>query len=273
MENEKMSYQKSNEIPLELEEHIKRNAKALWTGKGAIDAPFDPRLCYTNLFDADDIYGREVEKTSIYNILTLLSAEADIDPKNYLYETEDKNTGELYKHAVLNKEDARANNLELMMQFINFSCYIYDKAKEASHKDMNYIKQLVIVMASNMYHELYSSRGKIEFAYYLKKHLEQRDPHKPITAYNRDSWRGEYGKYTRKFNKLVDDKKAATIYIGENIAITFMKMKDENISPDMKKIIDVGIYEIDSDTNTPKDYERVAISILMPRKKKNQEKS
>jgi outer membrane phospholipase A len=81
-----------------------------------------------------------------------------------------------------------------MIEFINLSTYIYKRLghmKQKKHQK-NMLKFL-IVAATSMYDELYSSRGKIAFAYYFKKVLQNSDNLKEeITPYNNKSWKSEF---------------------------------------------------------------------------------
>jgi hypothetical protein len=124
------------------------------------------------------------------------------------------------------------------------------------------LKKMLIISASAQYEEMYSSRGKIEFAYYFKKLLDNNyNFNLSITPYNRESWRGEYAKYTKiakyEIDTIIEEShKQEEIIKISNICIIYGKRRDKKLPIEEKYVIEAGI------SNNNKEYNRIFIAIF-----------
>ncbi len=219
---------------------------------------------YTNLFDRlqDDKVDLNPEPTSIYNIYNLLGAtprkSSKIIRENFMFIDEDV-IGPLY--------DTKTFYLQAiysMINFVNASVYLYRKLALVGREDMQgAMMKFLIVAASNAYEELYSSRGKIEFAYYFKKVLQHNSNlDVEITKFNNKSWKSEFAKLTKSakvgIDKMLGDTEhTKTIYIA-NLCLTIGKITDKRINPDEKRYtMEVAIADMKKDS-----YDRIFISTI-----------
>ena len=94
-----------------------------------------------------------------------------------------------------------------MANFINVSVYLYKKLTLIGHEDMQgAMMNFLIVAASNAYDELYSSKGKIEFAYYFKKAIEHNaNLNTEITKFKSKSWKSDFNKLTKAAKVGIDE--------------------------------------------------------------------
>jgi len=115
-----------------------------------------------------------------------------------------------------------------------------------------------------MYEELYSSKGKIAFAYYFKKLLQNsNDLAEEITPYNNKSWKSEFAKYTKEAKEdisflLAGSDVAQPIFIA-NIALVCGKMTDPDLLPlEERYFIESGIADFQK-----QDYNRIFITTFL----------
>jgi len=233
-------------------------------GKGSFYDDYVVNALYTNLFDKlqDDEIDTNIVPTSIYNIYNVLGAtprkKSKVIQENFMFYDGDtigplSEPKTFYLQAIFS-----------MMHMINASVYIYKKLAIMGHKDkQGAMMKLLIVAASNAYDELYSINGKIPFAYYFKKVLQNNSNlDVEITKFNNKSWKSDYGKLT-KYAKIGIDKMLGdgehtkTIHIA-NLCLTIGKISERRINPDEKRYtIEVGIADMEKD-----HYDRIFISTI-----------
>ncbi len=195
-----------NEINLDLVDRLEEVISWKdWT-EGNVKDIFDKNKLYTTIFSPASTDSLNIAETSILNILVLLGVKPNrdsqyLETKFKFYKTKPdsftriSDTKEFFDEA-----------LASMIEFINVSAYLYDKLEYLGKAEIqNGILKYLIVAAASIYEELYSSRGKIEFAYYFKKLLQHNDDIDiEVTPYNRESWRGDFAGYTRLVKKNID---------------------------------------------------------------------
>lgn len=203
---------------------------------------------YSKILNEYSTIPLNVEVNSIFSIFSLLSA----NPNKNVQEIQNS-----YRYMdkysdirITNYPSFLTQNLFNMVQFINLSTYLYKRYEyeQRSKQERAMLLKMLIVSASTLYDELYSSRGKIEFAYYFKKLLENDDNFtKTITPYNKESWRGEYAKYTRLAKDEIDticeiSKKKEEIVSISNLLLIYGKRIDEKL-PHLgeRYVIEAGI--------------------------------
>ena len=201
-----------------------------------------------------------VKPNSLLSIFSLLSAEPKKTKEKlensfvYIYE---RNNLSIKNIRINNYSVYLTQNLFNMIQFINLAVYLHKRYlyEERSKEERTILTKILIVSASNLYDELYSSRGKIEFAYYFKKILEHHDNiNVSITPYNKESWRGEYAKYTRLAKAEIDKNCKLTnereeIILISNIYIAYGKRIDERLPNLGERYFIRGIYVNGEDYN------------------------
>jgi len=174
--------------------------------KGSFYGDYTVNSLYTNLFDKlhDEEIDTNPAATSIYNIFISLGAtprkSTETIQKNYMFHDEG---------LIGSLSDPKTFYLQAiyaMANFINVSVYLYKKLAVIGREDMQgSIVNFLIVAASNAYEELYSSRGKIEFAYYFKKVIEYHaDLEQEITPFKSDSWKSDFNKLTKNVKTDID---------------------------------------------------------------------
>jgi len=217
---------------------------------------FFKQALYADIINEYGNLSLRVKPSSLLSIFSLLSAE----PKKTKEELENS-----YVYI-----DKRINNIRItdypkfltqilfeMIHFINMAVYLYKRYlyEARSKEERTILTKMLIVSASNLYDELYSSRGKIEFAYYFKKILEHHDNiNVSITPYNKESWRGEYAKYTRLAKAEIDKNCKLTnereeIILISNIYIAYGKRIDERLPNLGERYFIRGIYVNGEDYN------------------------
>jgi hypothetical protein len=231
-----------NEISLDL---INRLEEVLlwkpWT-EGSIEDFFDEYKLYTTIFSPSSTESLNIPKTSILNILVPLGVQPNRD-SHYLktkFQFYDTETGTFTR--IPDTKEFFDQALASVVEFINISTYLYDKLAYMGRSDMQGdMLKFLIVAASSVYEELYSSRGKIEFAYYFKKLLQcDNNIECEITPYNRESWRGDFAKYTKltkqAIDELIDDNdNGSTSIVISNIKLSIGKKIDPDILPVEKR--------------------------------------
>jgi len=227
--------------------------------KSDVQDDFYEDVIYANILKEYLELPLNVEKNSLLYIFTLLSAEPKKDEKkltdDYIYYSQQ----EEYKK-ITNYNHFLTQNIFNMLQFINISTYLYQYYLQNNPKDeqKNFLL-ILITSASNMYEELYSSRGKIEFAYYFKKVLENNTQiNTKITPYNRESWRGDYARYTKAVKSMIDSLKEEDVIYISNIVFIYGRRQDERLPHKGEcYIIEAGIH------NNSKEYERISIATFL----------
>ena len=233
-------------------------------GQGSFYDEYNVNALYTNLFEKlqDDEVDTNLAPTSIYNIYIVLGAKprknAETIQKNYIFYDEDlfgtlSDPKTFYLQAIYS-----------MVNFINVSVYLHKKLELIGHKDMQgAMMNFLIVAASNAYEELYSNKGKIEFAYFFQKSLQHNaNLDTEITKYKSTSWKSDFNKLTKAakvdIDEIIgDDEGTRTINIS-NISITIGKITDRRINPDERRyIIEAAIADEEKDK-----YDRIFISTI-----------
>ena len=252
-------------IPLDFIDNALTVLSKFDEGKGSFYGGYTVNALYTNLFDKledEEEIDMNPISTSIDNIFILLGAiprkSTETIQKNYMFYDEDiigplSDPKKFYLQAVFS-----------MFHMINASVYIYNKlfiiGREDAQGDM---LKFLIVAASNAYEELYSSKGKIKFAYYFKKAIEHNAHlNTEITKFKSKSWKSDFNKLTKatKINIdgiIGDDEGTKTINIS-NISITIGKIIDRRINPDERRYtIEAAIADKEKD-----HYDRIFISTI-----------
>ena len=235
-----------------------------YQGKGSFYDDYVPHALYTNLFDKlqEDTINIHLEETAIYNIYNVLGATPRKTSRevqnNFMFYDED------IIGPLLDPKLFYLQALYSMVHFINASVYLYQKLALIGREEMQgAMLKFLIVAASNAYEELYSSRGKIEFAYYFKKAIQKNSSIDiEITEFNNKSWKSEFAKLTKSaktdIDEILGDKEhTQTIYIA-NLCLTIGKLSDKRIDLDEKRCtIEVGIADMEKDR-----YDRIFISTI-----------
>ncbi len=208
---------------------------------------FKDRVLYAEDFFYN--YEYEVDHTSIFYIHFLLSAT----PRRKLKDIKEKFT--VYIDTTIGHFTGSAMNFHTqvlfsMVLFINASIYVYRKLSEKKELQSMFFN-FFVVLASNLYEELYSTRGKQEFAYYFKKLLQNnQDLQKPITPYNTNSWRKEFGELTKYakigIDNMLNGRNLVTYIIAgtNNLYLTIGKIADKRLKMQGKRYI-VDLTQVD----------------------------
>ena len=228
-----------NEISIDLVSRLEevRSWKD-WT-VGDVKDIFDVNKSYTTIFSPSSTDSLNIPETSILNILVLLGAKPNRDSQYLKTKFKFYGTKPDSSTRISDTKDFFDEALASMIEFINVSAYLYDKLEYLGRAEIqNGILKYLIVAAASIYEELYSSRGKIEFAYYFKKLLQHNsDINVEITPYNRESWRGDFAGYTRLAKKSIDRLISQSNGINSmdttvsNIKLFFGKKTDKDLLP------------------------------------------
>jgi len=231
---------------------------------------FFEETLYVPILNEYTKWSLNVKDDSIFNIFVLLSAKPKkngIELKDsYIYFKGNKELPQVEYEHITDYNTFLLQNTFNMIQFINISMYLYQRyiLEERTKKEKRALLKLLIVSASNLYDELYSSRGKIEFAYYFKKLLENyKNPEKAnepkslnasITPYNKNSWRREYASYSQQAKEEIDLFSQEEITTISNIKLICGKREDKRL-PHLgeRYVIEAGI------SNSEEDYNRIFI--------------
>ena len=227
-----------NEINLDFIDRLEKILEWKPRSIGKLEHDFDTTSLYTTLFNTMDSDTREIPSTSVFNIFILLGIKPKRDAE-YLrtkFKFEDGSIYDGFKR-IDDIEQFLDQVLAHMIEFINISSYIYNRlGYEGKIKQQKDMLKFLIVTASSIYDELYSSRGKIEFAYYFKKILQNSsDITVEITRYNKETWRKEFSQFTRDTKVSIDEMLADSHDMKQidiaNIALIFSKMTDVDLLP------------------------------------------
>lgn len=233
-------------------------------GQGSLYDEYNVNALYTNLFDKlqDDEVDTNPAATSIYNIYILLGAtprkDAETIQNNYMFYDED------FIGPLSDPKTFYLQAIYAMANFINVSVYLYKKLALLNREDMQgAMMNFLIVAASNAYEELYSSRGKIEFAYYFTKALQHNaNLNTEITEFKSKSWKSDYNKLTKNakigIDEIIGDNEGTKTINISNISITIGKITDRRINPDERRYtIEAAIADEEKDK-----YDRIFISTI-----------
>jgi len=198
-----------------------------------------------------------VKDDSIFNIFVLLSVEPKKDEielhDSYIYFEENNELTQVEYEHITDYNTFLLQNTFNMIQFINISMYLYQRylLEKRTEKEKRALLKLLIVSASNLYHELYSRRGKIKFSYYFKRLLENYKNFKTsIRPYNTNSWRKEYDLYSQQAKEEIDLFSKEEIATISNIKLTCGKREDERLPHKGKcYVIEAGISNLEEDYN------------------------
>jgi hypothetical protein len=207
-----------------------------------------------------------VPADSIFSIFSLLSAEPNKEEQQlkdsfrYIHEATHSQINDI---RITDYESFLTQNLFNMIQFINLSLYLYKRYlhEERSKKEITMLKKMLIISASAQYGEMYSSRGKNEFAYYFKRLLDNHcDSTLAILPYNKKTWRSVYARYTKIAKDEIDtilekSHQQEEIRKVSNICISYGKKRDTRL-PHLgeRYVIEAGI------SNHNKEYNRIFIA-------------
>jgi hypothetical protein len=197
-------------------------------------------------FIKDFYNGSNLTVESIFMIFEILSVEPTRSYQNIKDNLRfiDNQEEEI---SLKSKELVNKQSLFHILNLINISIYLLKQKNE--NEDF---KTLLMTMAINIYENLYSSRGKMKFAYYFRKLLDHHEkPYTLITAYKSSSWRGEYGNYTKVVKEYIDELPLSSHndrihdYTIKNIIILRGQMKDTKLAEkEMQYFIQMGTFDI-----------------------------
>jgi hypothetical protein len=219
-----------------------------------------------NLFHSDALYidflpqfieefkeAKEFSSSSVFSIFKSLSVKPTRSYQKIKDELRFKDRqGEV---EIKSKASLEEKALTEILNLINTSIYILKQKKEQKEE----FKKFLIVMATNMYANLYSNRGKYEFAYYFGKMIEYHDHiTREVTPYKSHSWRGEYKDYVTEITDYIDtfpiaekNNRMNEVHIN-NIAIIIGQMEDEKLKDKtMQYFIKIGTFHISTQDFTP----------------------
>lgn len=247
------------EIRLDLSDRLKKVCTSSYriATNNVKDIFFEEAL-YAQILNEYSNLPLTVAPDSLFNIFVLLGVEPKKDEqklKNYYRYRQEPPVSILSDIPITDYPLFLTQNLFNMVQFINLSTYLFKRYEyeQKSKKERTMLMKMLIVSASSMYAELYSSRGKIEFAYFFKKLLENHSNfNASITPYNKESWRGEYAEYTRLAKSDIDticelSGKQEEVSLISNICIIYGKRIDSKL-PHLgeRYITEAGIYNHNS---------------------------
>ena len=128
------------------------------------------------------------------------------------------------------------NGLLVMINFLNFSVYLYNYVKAQGDPDeTSRLLELLTIFAISEYDSLYSSRSKNKYGYYFSQFIDAEDISNPIREFNTDEHRANYLNYTKRLKEIIhtlpltnhNDKREELRFA--NIVITIGRMEDENL--------------------------------------------
>lgn len=120
------------------------------------------------------------------------------------------------------KKDQYKRTVNIMMQFLNVSTYLYNYAikMRLTEDKISWLLEILTVAAAAEFDSLYSSRRKNEFAYYFEMFLSI-PSNQIIRIYNTDEYRQIYTKRAKKLRDKIDSELKTTPY-GDNMVIYFL---------------------------------------------------
>jgi len=203
---------------------------------------YDERLLYISylkdfihsLKSDDDKYSVfEIKESSVLFMFSLLNSNPDITLKKLkeefiFYNDEGK--------LEMEKKTKFRNSLLIMINFLNFSVYLYDYVKaEGNHEKTLELLELLTIFTISEYESLYSSRNKNKYGYYFSQFIEADNIKDSIKEFKTDKHRANYLNSTKRLKKRIDrlplteynDKGEQLRF--ENIIFTIGRMKDKNL--------------------------------------------
>ena len=231
-------------------------------GKGNIQEDFEEGYLYIDLFDHHlqndcENLNYKIDKSSLAAIHLPLQAKPK-KKRDALFTDTDSATNvfEISDTAEFN-EEAQCQ----LIKFINVSMYLYrriclmhpSRNREDKKTKKNYLN-LFTIAASGLYDELYSQRGRNEFAYYFAKLLEHHDDiHTTVTPFKTDSRRSEFntmlGLWKSNVEKIMqmDDNRPFTIPIA-NIVLAVGKHLEKQIASNPERyFVEASLIDMQSD--------------------------
>jgi len=190
---------------------------------------------FIHSFDSDD------DKYSVFNItdssVLFVFALLDSQPERTLKKLKEGllfyNDGGMLE---TEKKTKFRNGLLVMINFLNFSVYLYNYVKAQEDPDKtSKLLELLTIFAISEYGSLYSSRSKNKYGYYFSQFIEAEDMNDPIRKFNTDEHRANYLNYTKRLKETIDslpltdhNDKSEELQFA-NIVITIGRMEDENL--------------------------------------------
>ncbi len=128
------------------------------------------------------------------------------------------------------------NCLLVMINFLNFSVYLYNYVKaQGDPNETSKLLKLLTIFAISEYNSLYSRRSKNKYGYYFSKFLDTEDISEPIRAFKTDEHRANYLNYTKRLKESIDtlplndhNNKFEELRFA-NIVITIGEMEYKNL--------------------------------------------
>lgn len=163
--------------------------------------------------------------TYLFNILALDVDNSKMNTNIFYSETREN------EHTFDVKENYLLESLFQVLRYINVSIFLMETTS-VGNRTKNYLKKILIVGASSLFDNLYSSRHKNEFAYYYKKLIEgYSNPELLVTEYSSNSWRSEFLKYTKEIKNYINDlepyKEDMDIRTIANLSLSIGKMEED----------------------------------------------
>ncbi len=186
-------------------------------------------------FDSDDdkysVF--EITESSVLFVFSLLDSQPDRTLKKLkeklLYHNDE---GMLETE----KKTKFENGLFVMLNFLNFSVYLYNYVKaQGDPEETSKLLELLTIFATSEYDSLYSSRNKNKYGYYFSNFLAVEGIGTPIRKFKTDEHRANHNNYTRRLKETIDalpttdknDKMKELQF--SNIVFTIGRMEDENL--------------------------------------------
>ncbi len=221
---------------------------------------YDGSVLYCPIFKST-LENSDAPKDSLLYLLTLLSAQPKkIDLKKKPHYTQGADGNSIYHFDA--KEKFLDNAIDLMLEFINLAAFLLHhlQDKQELREDLS---NMLIVAAANEYNQLFSSRGKNEFAYYVARALDHCNDESfygaTIDPYDPDKWRNKFRRMTQKARNYIQapdqaEENMYTILIS-NVVMTVGIMPDP-IDKQEKGFFEIGIY-----TDIPvQQYDRILVT-------------
>ena len=161
---------------------------------------YDDRVLYCPIFKST-LDNSDAPKDSLLHLLFLLKAKPkEIDLEKEPVQFSGENDSNIY---VFNFKDKFLESaIDQMLEFINLSSYLLSYQRRKNQNKVSDLLSILVVLAANEYEQLFSSRGKNEFAYYLIEMLTNCDATDfysvSIKPYDTDKWRNTFRRMTNE---------------------------------------------------------------------------
>jgi len=249
-----------NEISVDMIDILKEYLVMLEVDDTTANIGYNEQLLYMNFFkdfihslSSDDAKYSvfKITDTSVLYLFSLLDSKPERTLKNL------KESLRFYNNdgtLETEKKTKFRNALLIMINFLNFSIYIYNYAKINKNKDeVKILRELLITFATSEYENLYSSRNKNAFGYYFDMLLNSNDIATPIEKFNTDKHRANFNNYIKRLKSRIqqipEEKKMQPFYYS-NIVFNIGKMKDDKL-PNLKLRNFIAISYSDKPAETP----------------------